>query len=288
MNQEEKESTKAKINSTLIDLIKYFVGTVFLGLLGLFLNNQIEKSRIRLESVKEENVRLDQISTHYLKVGVKEKINYIKLLYHTSFDEDRKTGYKTLLDDLEGEADIIRDTIKALENNLSTRKDEINKKQEKLASSDLPIEQKNQAKDSLIKLSDEVEKIEQNLVSFKKEQSSSNYANISPTDFTNNRVFFQKIDLGKSESIEIKDLDIGVVTLKAEKVRNMVGGSRAEIHIDMPNGANALVYELRPNQSRKFVFDGDGRTYTVRVLDIYNQTAQVNQSRVVFEFVVSN
>lgn len=92
MSDSDNKLIKRKQN---IDLIKFILGTVILGLTAHFINLKIQSSQIELEVKKAEVEYLDKFIPRYVDAPLKKKLDFVDFMRHASHSEETRNIYNT-------------------------------------------------------------------------------------------------------------------------------------------------------------------------------------------------
>lgn len=97
-----REDAKSKRSSIYADLLKFFIGTVVLGLVTNFMNDAIQQEKVDLEATKTESEHLSTFAAQYLNLtDLDQKKEFLEFMITISYSDITRSRYQNLLDTLQ-------------------------------------------------------------------------------------------------------------------------------------------------------------------------------------------
>ena len=94
--QLKREEQKLQKRKQTIDLIKFLGGTVILGLIGIFINYQIQQNKLEFQAKQSESEYLKAFLETYLEANEIQKRDFLQFMIYASSDEQTSSRFKRL------------------------------------------------------------------------------------------------------------------------------------------------------------------------------------------------
>jgi len=280
------ENNKLKI---WLNFWKFFLGSVSVAWISIYLNNRIQESRLDLEAQKIEDTYVQEHLSYYMETGYEHRLELVNFLRYLTINDKRKKNYDSLylflsqeISNKKLELKLETDSILKLKNKLNTQLKILDEKEIELADlnekynnansdnkSELEkkLKQRTIALDSLENVASiEADKIVEKENLTRKIQKDLNNP-ISSGFGTNTSIILKtpyEFDLEKGNSLSLDTLEVTFTAKKVSNIRN-----RALIKIETGEPNNNPTYYLSVN---KFcVFEKSGIKYKLLNTGVFNK-----------------